>query len=48
MVAAYADARTRMPFRAALADDDVARNDGLAAEMLDAETAACRIASVAG
>jgi len=33
---------------AALADDDVAGNDGLAAEGLDAETAARRVAPVAG
>src|SRR5690242_6187558 len=48
VVAANADARARMPLRAALADDDVARDDGFAAEMLDTETTAGRIASVAG
>src|SRR5690606_34818842 len=48
MVDADADAGARMPLRAALADDDVARNHGLAAELLDAETSASRIATVAG
>src|SRR5690606_13978984 len=48
MVDADTDARARMPFGAALADDDVARNYGFAAELLDAEASASRIATVAG
>jgi len=39
MVLAHADAVARMPFGAALANDDVAGDDGLAAGLLDAEPA---------
>src|SRR3546814_5489773 len=47
VVLADADIAAGMILRPALPDDDVARNDGLAAELLHAETAAGGIASVA-
>jgi hypothetical protein len=40
VVLAHADVFTGMPFGAALADDDVARDDGLATKLFDAETIA--------
>lgn len=46
VIPAKADIATRGPFGAALADDDVASNDGLAAEFLDAETLALAVATV--
>src|SRR5690606_2487173 len=48
VVAAEADARTRMELGAALAHDDVARLNGLAAEDLDAEVLGVGVAAVAG
>src|SRR5690606_24397575 len=48
VVGADADAGARMPLGAALADDDIAGNDRLAAELLDAEAAARRVTTVAG
>src|SRR5690606_5786259 len=48
VILAQAHTRARMPLGAALADDDVAGDDGFAAELLDAETAAGGIATVAG
>ena len=39
MVFAHADIRAWVKFGAALADDDVARNDNFTAEFLDAKTA---------
>src|SRR3954454_22588119 len=47
VVAAHADVGAGVPFRAALADDDVARDDPLAAVLLDAEPLAGRVAAVA-
>src|SRR5690348_15087516 len=47
MVIAHADAVARVPFGAALADDDVAGNHALAAGLLDAEAPARWIAAVA-
>src|SRR5258708_31331451 len=47
VIAADADMPAGMELGAALADDDVARDHGLAAELLDAEAAARRIAPVA-
>ena len=47
VVAADADIDAGLPARAALADDDVAGDDGLTAEFLDAEAAAFGIAAVA-
>jgi hypothetical protein len=47
MVLAHADIRAGVPFRAALAHDDVAGDDLLIAKFLDAETTACGIAPVA-
>lgn len=46
VVTADADAGTGVEFRAALADEDVAGDDGLAAEFLHAEALAARVASV--
>src|SRR5690625_2995379 len=46
VIAAHADILARPPFRAALAADDVAGNDGLAAEFLDAEPPPGAIAAV--
>src|SRR5690606_10365180 len=48
MVTAAADVVARMEYRAALADEDVARAHLLAAEALDAEALGLRVASVAG
>ncbi|SOR27522.1 protein of unknown function [Methylorubrum extorquens] len=48
VVLAHADIRAGMPLRAALAHDDVARNHGLGAELLDAEAPAGGVAAVAG
>src|SRR6188472_2956610 len=48
MVFTHADIDARMHFRAALAHDDVARNDVLATELLDAKTTTGRVAAVAG
>ena len=48
VIPAEAHTLSGMHHRAALADDDVAGDDGFAAEVLDAETAARRIAAVAG
>ncbi len=48
VVAAEAHVGAGLPARAALADDDVAGDDGLAAGLLDAEAAAFGIATVAG
>ena len=48
VVAAQAHARTRMELGAALADDDVAGDDSLAAELLHAETTASGVTTVAG
>src|SRR3546814_1233942 len=42
-----ADIAARIEFGAALAHEDVARNGDFAAELLHAETTACRIATVA-
>jgi hypothetical protein len=39
MILANPDSRARMHFRAALANDDIARDDLLATELLDAKTA---------
>jgi hypothetical protein len=47
-VASLADILARMQLRAALADDDVAGNDGLIAEFLDTEPLRMTRASVAG
>src|ERR687898_697275 len=47
VVAAHADVAARMPLGAALADDDVARHDVLAAELLHTEPLARGIASIA-
>src|SRR3546814_14971733 len=47
VVLAEADVAARMELRAALAHQDVARHDRLAAELLDAETASGGIAPVA-
>ncbi len=47
VIAAYADMPAGMKLGAALAHDDVARNDALAAELLDPEATAGRIAPVA-
>src|SRR5215204_6338156 len=46
VVVAHADVRARMPLRAALADDDVARDDPLAAELLDAAVFRIAVAPV--
>jgi hypothetical protein len=48
VVAAETHIGARIPLGAALTDQDVAGNDGLAAELLDAEAAALGIAAVAG
>ena len=48
VVAAETDIGAGLPTGAALADDDVAGNDRLAAVFLHAEAAAFRIAPVAG
>ena len=47
VIFAHADIFTRPPFRTALAADDIARNDVLATELLDAETASRTVATVA-
>jgi hypothetical protein len=47
-VAAHADILARMQLRTALADEDVARDDGLAAKSLDAEPLRVAFASVGG
>src|SRR6516162_6526109 len=47
MVAADADMRPRMELGAALAHDDIAGNDDLAAELLDAEAPAAAVTPVA-
>ena len=47
VVLAEADVGTRIDTRSALANDDVAGDDGFAAELLDAETSARGIATVA-
>src|SRR3546814_19917436 len=47
VILADADIAARIEFGAALAHDDVARNGDFAAELLHAETTACRIATVA-
>src|SRR5690606_32160645 len=46
MVLAHPDIDARMPLGAALTDDDVARNHGFAAELLDAEALGFGIATV--
>jgi hypothetical protein len=46
VVAADADIEAGVELRAALADDDVTGDDGLAAELLHAETLAARVATV--
>jgi hypothetical protein len=48
MVFANADIIARVPFGAALANDNIAGNDMLAAEFFDAETASRAIATIAG
>ena len=48
VIAAEADVGARLPAGAALAEDDVAGDDGLAARLLDAEAPAFGIAAVAG
>src|SRR5690606_9498130 len=48
VILADADIAAGVPLRAALADDDVARNDGFATELLHAEATACAVATVAG
>jgi hypothetical protein len=45
---AHTDAGAGMPFGAALADDDVARNHSFAAELLDAKASASGVTTVAG
>src|SRR5688500_7498300 len=47
MVLAHADVRAGVPFGAALTNDDVAGENALIAELLDAETTAGGIAPVA-
>src|SRR5579871_4616421 len=47
VVRAHADIEPRMPLRAALTRDDIARDDVLAAERLDAKALARRVAPVA-
>lgn len=47
VVTPHAYALTGMPFGTALADNDVAGDDGLTTEFLHAETLALRIATVA-
>src|SRR5262249_45254922 len=47
VIAAHADALARMKLRAALAHDDVARHDDLAAKFLDAQPPARAIAAIA-
>src|SRR5690625_1168082 len=46
VIAAHADILARPPFRAALAADDVAGNDGFTAEFLDAEPPPGAVATV--
>src|SRR5687768_9793048 len=46
VIAAHADVPAGMPARPALADDDVAGHDALAAEFLDPEALARRVAPV--
>src|SRR3954451_1294630 len=48
MILAKADVGSRVPFRSALAHDDVAGAHGLAAELLHAEALALAVAAVAG
>ncbi len=48
VVLADADIVARVPFGAALADDDIAGDDAFTAEFLDAEAAASGVTSVAG
>src|SRR5438552_13608050 len=48
VILADADVVARVPFRAALAHDDVAGAHGLAAELLHAEALALAVAAVAG
>src|SRR5918994_4382370 len=48
VIAAHAHTVARMHCRATLADEDVAGDDGLAAEFLHAKTAAGGVATVAG
>src|SRR3712207_610508 len=47
VVFAHADIRARVPFRAALTNEDVAGEHLLIAELLDAQTTSCGIAAVA-
>jgi hypothetical protein len=47
VVRPHADIASGIPFGAALADDDVAGQHVLAAELLDAEALALRVAAVA-
>src|SRR6478752_410586 len=47
VVFAHADIRAGMPFGAALTNNDVAGDNLLVAELLDAETTACGVAAVA-
>src|SRR3546814_10580142 len=47
VILAHADVLAGMHLGAALADDDIARNDGLAAELLDAEALGLGVATVA-
>src|SRR5690606_25099568 len=48
VIDAHADTAARMPLGPALPDEDVAGEHGFAAEFLDAEAPASRIATVAG
>jgi len=48
VIAAHAYSGAGMHGRATLADEDIAGNDGLAAEFLHAETATGGVATVAG
>src|SRR6056297_3252996 len=48
VILAHADTLARPPLGAALAHDDVARDDGFATELLHAEAAAGAVAAIAG
>src|SRR5690554_854184 len=48
VILAQTNAGAGVPLGAALTDDDVAGNDNFATELLDAETTASRITTVAG
>jgi hypothetical protein len=48
MVHAHADIKAGVPLRPTLANDDIAADDALAAELLDAETTTLGVAPVAG